>query len=95
MQEKVNKEAFYYLMDLVSDLYKNTMMDMLLEASEVNVSDFFAHPYHIHPRDVYGNLHGWVQSGLVSKREDRDTGSFSYCLEGVVLLNRLGGGTVA
>jgi hypothetical protein len=90
----MSKGTFYYLMDLISDFPKNVMIGMLLENKSLKAGDFINSPYHLHSRDVYGNLNRWVQEGVVLRRPDFQDGSFAYSLVGAELMDRLGGGQV-
>ena len=87
----MNKENFYYLMNLVSDFSKNVMIGMLLENKSLKACDFINSSYRLHSRDVYGNLNKWIQDGIVLRSQSDKDSSFDYSLVGPELMKRLGG----
>ena len=90
-EQIMDKDAFYYLMDLVSDFAKSMMIDMFLENQSLKAGDFIYNGYHLNSHDVYGNLNRWTQDGIVRKHPGEDRISCDYSLVGVELMNRLGG----
>ena len=91
MDKSADKEAFVYLMELLSDYTKCRMIDMFLEHESLKAGDFLSCQYHFSSRDVYGNLNKWIQDGIVFKRRKDRNHSFEYSLVGHELMHRLCG----